>query len=342
MNGNAVYLIMTFGCEPRARDLVDACCRVSDDGAGVAFNLVETLSRNDAARTVALVNGTDESAVASWDEARQQGYVHASRTLFVVDRRAARAQAIANVAQDRLIERARLGGTRLLAALRTMLAEAEGASAEEQVPSAPPARVTQPQGPRVPSRVEPTQPVRQHTQQPSRPASNGAVHGVRPEPQPRAPAPARPTDPARQTPRRPRAGFDPARRVLLFNADSGLREEIRDAAYSAAIAPDFADSAEQALSLFRGCRHPAVLIDSELSGADPFRLCRTIKQEAPETAVILIAGRKGWLDSNWAGVIGCQGTLERPIDRRRFARMLDEVFSGATAREVLKPIGGAP
>ena len=81
-----------------------------------------------------------------------------------------------------------------------------------------------------------------------------------------------------------------AQKILLVDDEEGIRKilsiSLKDSGYQVLTAK----SGEEALHIFRKTRPPIVLTDIKMPGMDGFQVLRKIKEESPDTEVIMITG----------------------------------------------------
>lgn len=121
-------------------------------------------------------------------------------------------------------------------------------------------------------------------------------------------------------------------RILLVDDDPAIRSYLKTAlersggGYRVDVAPDV----PSALTLFRQVGHAVVLADFRLPGQSGLDLLRTIRQERPDTAVIMITGAATTEEAIEGMRLGAVDVLLKPIS---LAQLVDAVQRGLARRQ---------
>ncbi|HEX6985039.1 MAG TPA: response regulator [Planctomycetaceae bacterium] len=117
-------------------------------------------------------------------------------------------------------------------------------------------------------------------------------------------------------------------RILVVDDEPALRSYLKTAlertpGFQVDVAPD----AQAALALFRQLRHSIVLTDFRLPGQNGLDLLRTIRQERPETAVIMITGAATTEEALQGMRLGAVDVLLKPVSLAQLAEAMQKATS---------------
>ena len=81
-----------------------------------------------------------------------------------------------------------------------------------------------------------------------------------------------------------------AEKILLVDDEEGIRKVLGISLSDSGYKVSTAASGEEALRIFRKMKPPIVLTDIKMPGMDGIELLQKIKEESPDTEVIMITG----------------------------------------------------
>ena len=121
------------------------------------------------------------------------------------------------------------------------------------------------------------------------------------------------------------------RKLLLVDDEEGIRKvlgiALSDAGYTVFTAKD----GEEALDIFRKEIPPIVLTDIKMPGMDGIELLQKIKQENPDTEVIMITGH-GDMDSVITALrLGAVDYFQKPVELSLETRWMPEMVRDRSA-----------
>jgi len=129
--------------------------------------------------------------------------------------------------------------------------------------------------------------------------------------------------------------------ILIVDDEQRQREIYRDILEGEGYAAETAPSGEVALRLLGQKRFDLVMTDLNLSGMTGVQLLGEIVQADPTVAVVLITGYPSIESAIEATKKGVYAYLEKPVDRERLLKVVDEIFDHLAAlRQTI--IGDSP
>ncbi|MCB1738740.1 MAG: response regulator [Gammaproteobacteria bacterium] len=132
-------------------------------------------------------------------------------------------------------------------------------------------------------------------------------------------------------------------RALVVDDSLPVRVQLKRALEGIAERLDFAESAEQALTLLADNHYDIAFVDIVLPGLDGYELCERIKQDPDidETSVVMLTGNSSPADRIRGELAGCDTYLIKPVRRRVFENVVGELLP-AHRRGRLRPALRAP
>ncbi len=124
-------------------------------------------------------------------------------------------------------------------------------------------------------------------------------------------------------------------RILVVDDEPALRSYLKTAlertpGFHVDVAPD----ATTALTLFRQVHHPLVVTDFRLPGQSGLDLLRIVRQERPETAVIMITGAATTEEALQGMRLGAVDVLLKPISLAQLSEAVQKALSRRNAPAV--------
>ncbi len=124
--------------------------------------------------------------------------------------------------------------------------------------------------------------------------------------------------------------------ILLVDDEPGIRKVLRISLEEMGYAVDTAENGEEALGLFREKQPLIVLTDIKMPGMDGIDVLRKIKQENPETEVIVITGH-GDMDLAIRSLKNeATDFITKPIDDKELQNALQKSVNNLTIRQKLR------
>lgn len=118
-------------------------------------------------------------------------------------------------------------------------------------------------------------------------------------------------------------------RVLIVDDEAELVSALTERLELRGFSAEGATSGEAALEALRSGAWDVVLLDVRMPGIGGFELTRRIRQEHPDTAVVLLTGRTSADDEETSQSAGAFAYLVKPIPIGR----LEEALKAAAGRE---------
>lgn len=118
-------------------------------------------------------------------------------------------------------------------------------------------------------------------------------------------------------------------RVLIVDDEAELVSALTERLELRGFSAEGATSGEAALEALRSGEWDVVLLDVRMPGIGGFELTRRIRQEHPDTAVVLLTGRTSADDEETSQSAGAFAYLVKPIPIGR----LEEALKAAAGRE---------
>ncbi len=113
--------------------------------------------------------------------------------------------------------------------------------------------------------------------------------------------------------------------VVIVDDNAALLRSLQATLEARGLIVHSASDGETALALIEQREPVVVILDIVLPGLNGFQLCRRLRTERPELAVLLFSGKDEPADRLWAKEVGARGIFRKPSDLSRLVDRVSEL-----------------
>lgn len=124
-----------------------------------------------------------------------------------------------------------------------------------------------------------------------------------------------------------------AKNVLVIEDDISLRRVIEFTLEEAGCLVRAAETAEQGLEIFQGMQPAVVVTDIQMPGMSGYDVLKTIKQDAPDTLVVVVTAYGTVEKAVEAMKLGAYDYLTKPFSRDELRMVVEKAFSFSSLKQ---------
>jgi two-component system, cell cycle response regulator len=128
--------------------------------------------------------------------------------------------------------------------------------------------------------------------------------------------------------------------ALVVDDSPTVRAQVGLGLKMAGVAADFAESAEQAMTLLHSKDYDIAFLDVVLPGLDGYHVCRAIRKDRDRKhmSVIMLTSKSSAIDRVKASLSGCDAFLTKPVENEVFQQLLHKYLKEPDSVQLGEPL----